>query len=251
MEDKGIEVIEAHSITEEAFENLGEESTPENVSSKSALNKTLEKRTTSIDQTEKNPSNDCEKTEIFYCHSCGVDDWFDCLCSDSENESQSDKKAIKNNETKSDKKGIDMSPDSRDLEVETNREKEEIKVKQIPTKIFCNFNDECGAQFNQKQGLKRHIDTIHLKLKPHKCTDCSSAFNQKKQLQYHMNGVHLKIKPFKCDECPSAFSSWSNRKNHVKWVHEKEKSHKCDDCGSSFVQRLASYFLRSCLGPRK
>ena len=59
MEDKGIEVIEAHSITEEAFENLGEESTPENVSPKSGLNKTLEKRTTSIAQTDKNPSNDC------------------------------------------------------------------------------------------------------------------------------------------------------------------------------------------------
>ena len=63
MEDKGIEVIEAHSITEEAFENLGEESIPENVSPKSALNKTLEKRTTSIDQTDKNPINDCEETK--------------------------------------------------------------------------------------------------------------------------------------------------------------------------------------------
>ena len=63
MEDKGIEVIEVHSITKEVFENLGEESTPENVSSKSALNKTLEKRTTSIDQTDKNPSNNCEETD--------------------------------------------------------------------------------------------------------------------------------------------------------------------------------------------
>ena len=62
MEDKGIEVIGAHSITEEAFENMGEESIPENISSKGALNKTQEKRTTLIDQTEKNPSNNCEKT---------------------------------------------------------------------------------------------------------------------------------------------------------------------------------------------
>ena len=45
MEDKGIEVIEAHSITEEAFENMGEESIPENISSKGALNKTQEKKT--------------------------------------------------------------------------------------------------------------------------------------------------------------------------------------------------------------
>ena len=119
MEDKGIEVIEVHSITEEAFENYSKESTPENVSSKSALNKTLEKRTTSIDQTEKNPSNDCEKTEIFYCHSCGVDNWFDCLCSDSENESQSDKKAI------------EISPYSKDLDDEKKSDQKVIEVKEF------------------------------------------------------------------------------------------------------------------------
>ena len=119
MEDKGIEVIGAHSITEEAFENMGEESIPENISSKGALNKTQEKRTTLIDQTEKNPSNDCEKTEIFYCHSCGVDDWFDCLCSDSENESQSDKKAI------------EISLDSRDLNDEKKSDQKVIEVKEF------------------------------------------------------------------------------------------------------------------------
>ena len=114
MEDKGIEVIEVHSITEEAFENLGEESIPENVSPKRALNKTQEKRTTSIDQTEKNPSNDCEKTDTFYCNSCGVDDWFDCLCSDSENESQNDKKRI------------EISPDSKNLYDETKSDQKVI-----------------------------------------------------------------------------------------------------------------------------
>ena len=119
MEDKGIEVIGAHSITEEAFENMGEESIPENISSKGALNKTQEKRTTLIDQTEKNPSNDCEKTEIFYCHSCGVDDWFDCLCSDSENE------------TKSDKKAIEISLDSRDLNDEKKSDQKVIEVKEF------------------------------------------------------------------------------------------------------------------------
>ena len=119
MEDKGIEVIEAHSITEEAFENSGEGSIPENVSPKSVLNKTQEKRTTLIDQTEKNPSNDCEKTEIFYCHSCGVDDWFDCLCSDSENESQSDKKSI------------EISPDSKDLDDEPKNGQKVIEVKEF------------------------------------------------------------------------------------------------------------------------
>ena len=119
MEDKGIEVIEAHSITEEAFENVGEESIPENVSPKSALNKSQEKRTKSIDQTDKNLSNNCEETEIFYCHSCRADNWFDCLCSDSENESQSDKKAI------------EISPYSKDLDDEKKSDQKVIEVKEF------------------------------------------------------------------------------------------------------------------------
>ena len=56
---------------------------------------------------------DREETDAFYCNSCGVDDWFDCLCSDSENESQSDKKAIEispdlDDEKKSDQKVIEV-----------------------------------------------------------------------------------------------------------------------------------------------
>ena len=66
MEDKGIEVIGAHSITEEAFENMGEESIPENISSKGALNKTQEKRTTLIDQTEKNPTGSVMANCFFF-----------------------------------------------------------------------------------------------------------------------------------------------------------------------------------------
>ena len=122
-----------HKIKREIYVNAenevefsGEGSIPENVSPKSALNKTQEKRTTSIDQTEKNRSNDCEKTDTFYCNSCGADDCFDCMCSDSENE------------TKSNKKEIDMSPDSRDLDDETKSDQKVIEVKEKD--YFCNFN---------------------------------------------------------------------------------------------------------------
>ena len=62
---------------------------------------------------------DCEETDTFYCNSCGVDDWFDCLCSDSENESQSDKKAI------------EISPDSRDLNDEKKSDQKVIEVKEF------------------------------------------------------------------------------------------------------------------------
>ena len=52
--------------------------------------------------------------------------WFDCMCSDS------------GNETKSNKKGIEMSPDSRDLDDETKSDQKVIEVKKKD--YFYNFN---------------------------------------------------------------------------------------------------------------
>ena len=105
------------------------------------------------------------------------------------NQTLSDKRSREGNEMKSDKKAIEISPDSIDLADETKSHQKEIEVK--PKDFVCNFN-ECEASFTSKQGLKRHIDTKHLNLKPHKCTDCPSAFTKKALLQYHMNEVHLK-----------------------------------------------------------
>ena len=92
FDEKNIAIIETHSITEEAFENLGDESIHENVSPISNLNEVQGEGPNSIDQNENYPINDCEETEkenetdTFYCNSCGADDWFDRMCSNSEYE---------------------------------------------------------------------------------------------------------------------------------------------------------------------
>ena len=189
MENKGTALMEA-------FENLVEESTNRNVSPSFIMNEIRGEGSNSIEKTLKKFIGDVEKMykkDTFYCNSCGADDWFDCDCSYSEYESNSEKKVIKSNETKSDKQTIEISPDSRDVADETKSGKEEVVVKPKARIYACNF-DECQSLFYTKKRLKRHTNSVHLKLGPFKCTKCSSVFTRKQSLQYHMNSVHLKLK---------------------------------------------------------
>ena len=95
--------------------------------------------------------------------------------------------------------------------------------------------DICDKLFSSKSNLKKHIDTIHLKLNSHNCEECGKTFSQKGNLKYHVNTVHLKIKPYKCDECYKTFSSKQDLKRHKDAVHLKLKPFKCDECGISFA----------------
>ena len=117
FDKNNIEVIGAHSITEEAFKNLSEESIHENVFPNSNLNEIQVEGPNSIDQIGNDPISDCEKketeTDTFYCNSCHTDDWLYCLCSDYENESKSDQKGGEN-KTTSDRKAVEISPDLAD-----------------------------------------------------------------------------------------------------------------------------------------
>ena len=68
----------------------------------------------------------------------------------------------------------------------------------------------------------------HLKSK------CFKAFGQKINLKRHMNTVHLKLKLHKCGECGKSFSEAGNLKRHNQTVHDGIKDYKCESCGKSF-----------------
>ena len=108
----------------------------------------------------------------------------------------------------------------KDLADETKSEQEEIEEKSKPKNYACNF-DECKSLFVTKKGLKRYKHSIHLNLKPFKCTECSSTFTRKEMLQNHMNTVHLKLKSFKCRTCETAFATKQYLRKHIQTVHEK------------------------------
>ena len=109
-------------------------------------------------------------------------------------------------------------------------------MKIYPQKFNCN---DCGASFIGKNPLKRHINAVHLKLKPYECDQCNMSFAQKVQLNAHVKIIHQKIKDHKCQDCNTFFSTKQNLSSHVDRVHLKIKALKkviCNECEASFEQ---------------
>ena len=80
--------------------------------------------------------NYCSELRSFHCNFCDTESWFDCVCSDSNDDSEEKSKI----------------------------EKVEKEVKEKPKNFVCNFN-ECEASYTTKNGLKFHINSKHLNLK--------------------------------------------------------------------------------------
>jgi general transcription factor IIIA len=91
--------------------------------------------------------------------------------------------------------------------------------------------------------MQRHIDTVHLKLRPHACgwADCGQSFGMKSDLNRHVAAVHEKTeKTFKCtvSDCEASFRDQTHLDRHINGFHKGEKPHKCvwKDCGSAFAE---------------
>ena len=105
-----------------------------------------------------------------------------------------------------------------------------------PNHHQCN---ECAKGFSSSKQLQKHINHVHLKLKPFKCNQCDASYGRKNNLQAHINVVHLKIKSYKCDKCDKAFAFKRVLKNHVDAVHLKIKHYSCDECKRTFFDKKA------------
>ena len=100
----------------------------------------------------------------------------------------------------------------------------------------CNY---CKKSFkaNHKNSLIRHIQSVHLKLKPHLCTICQKHFSTENNLKLHVSDVHDKIKTFKCKECKKTFPRKMHLDRHVRSVHEKIKDFECELCNKRFTAK--------------
>ena len=81
----------------------------------------------------------------------------------------------------------------------------------------------CNKLFGSPADLKRHIDGVHLKIRPHKCTKCNQSFTLLNTLVLHMR-THTKERPFICKfkDCKKSFSTSSYLACHYR-RHENEK----------------------------
>ncbi|CRK96019.1 CLUMA_CG009459, isoform A [Clunio marinus] len=118
--------------------------------------------------------------------------------------------------------------------------------KEFRTKDFhCQI---CESSFFNKGSLRSHISKNHEtkegfynhKLRPHclPCEICGKTFT-KYTLKKHLNGVHLNIKPYQCDICGNKFCKASLAKHittHISLEHRSKDFH-CQICGRSYFNK--------------
>ena len=86
------------------------------------------------------------------------------------------------------------------------------------------------------QSLKKHVKTVHEKIKAFKCDHCGKCFATKQNMKVHIENVHLDASNSTCDQCGKMFKTVSYLEKHVKMVHEIQDlaSYKCDQCSKTF-----------------
>merc|ERR1712168_1668253 len=124
---------------------------------------------------------------------------------------------------------------------------------------------ECSNNYQQKENLKKCLDTQHTNKKPHKkkvhtgkslaqkskgnplgtvkCPQCSRVV-KKKNLSSHLL-THTSDKPFECKECGKRFRRRTNLRVHMR-CHTHERPYKCERCGESYKHASGlSYHLKN------
>ena len=71
----------------------------------------------------------------------------------------------------------------------------------------------------------------------YKCEICEKEFKKNDGLKTHINIVHLNLKEPRCYICQKVFKIQSELNLHEKISHENKKYHKCDSCGKAFSSR--------------
>ena len=86
--------------------------------------------------------------------------------------------------------------------------------------IKANVCPHCGKTYARPEGLRRHVEGVHLKInqKTFLCGLCPKAYNAKKSLDDHMN-THLGLRPHVCSTCGASFSFRGAKFTHVKLMH--------------------------------
>ena len=83
-----------------------------------------------------------------------------------------------------------------------------------PKSLLCEY---CDASFSSSNGLRGHINKVHLNYTPYTCEICGKGFNFKRHYEGHMN-THNNVKAFKCTDCACQFTYKASL-----WRHTRDK----------------------------
>ena len=129
------------------------------------------------------------------------------------------------------KEGINFENEKSDFD----KASKHVLYKKITKRFICNY---CDINVSTKNGLKDHINAIHLKIKPYKCGKCEKSYTQKYKLTTHDRKIHQKLKkPFQCKICDAFFDRKYHLKLHEGTVHLNIVPHQCEVCKKNFQQK--------------
>lgn len=92
----------------------------------------------------------------------------------------------------------------------------------------------CGCSFSRKDGLYRHMRTVHAESKKYKCAECELSFSRKDTMDRHVNDVHKQIRNCICEICDEKFKQPGALKRHIQTMHEKTIFYDCPHCNEEF-----------------
>merc|ERR1711894_519609 len=69
--------------------------------------------------------------------------------------------------------------------------------------------------------VKRHVKSVHLKIKDYSCELCSFETAQMSHLNYHLKAMHDKGKKVQCQSCTFQSDDKLKLQEHIKAVHPR------------------------------
>ena len=119
-----------------------------------------------------------------------------------------------------------------------HQKEHEVIEKNSTTSVQTNFKcDLCGKNLTALRSLKRHCQIVHEgKIQnPVTCTPCEKTFKTKQGLQKHVSTIHKNIK-FKCNLCKKNFTRKQGLSDHTKRMHGSDgRKKRCQYCSKNYL----------------
>ena len=100
--------------------------------------------------------------------------------------------------------------------------------------------DHCDQRFNDKLGLKTHVQAKHMPEVSYPCDVCHKKFKTIRFLYHHRRQIHElgDNRSSKCETCGFVSKGLANLKKHIKTVHSTQSTkHQCSYCPSMFKSK--------------
>lgn len=165
--------------------------------------------------------------------SAGVASIFDTFkneknASESDDESAHDKSAnVKRDESESENNTSDSDKDASESEDDKKSDKCDDKSKRDKRDDKSQDSTRITATTNASKCVKRMRDRMF------SCTMCSFKRQFRSAVLKHVNGVHLNIRPYKCKYCKKSFPDKHKLKHHQR-VHSEDADFTCTLCDAVF-----------------